>query len=215
VSYLPEQPEPLAAQRERDLVVVHLQELVGRGDLDLHRFSELTGEVLAARTTAELARIVATTPCPVPLTPAHERLDEPLILEVNHGQLKMNGRWQLGRQTVAIVSHGQMILDLTSAEWDDREVELDLRVDHGQLVVTVPRAVRVRWRQLSASVVNHLDDGGVLPGAPTLQVRTEVHSGQIVFRSSKPIARSPAHRRPRGLRGWLSRRRARRAISFD
>jgi hypothetical protein len=170
---------------DRRVIVDHLVLLAASRRLDPAEFADLVDGVYSADSHEELATSVVASPSPVHMTPPDLCLDEPLEIEVGHGQVKLERRWQLGADTTVTVGHGQAILDLTKAEWDSPVVQLELLVRFGQAIVTVPDGVRVTFGRLAANVVNKLRDTTLLPGAPELHINAEVAHGQIILRSPK------------------------------
>jgi hypothetical protein len=183
------------SEGERGAVLDHLQGLVGRGQLSLDRFGPLADEVLVADSLPALASVVQRLPGVVRFSPPERRLSEPLTVGVATGSVRLERPWQLGAETHAWVGTGEIILDLTKAEWDAGEVLLDLAAGTGQIIVTVPDGVAVRFLSVGGNVQNRLPDRTPLPGAPLLSVRTQVRTGRIVLRP-------PATTRPRR---WFAR----------
>lgn len=187
-----------ASDVQRDSLLVHLRELVGRGTIELDHFEVLAVAVTAAVTVDDLAEVMATVPPIVPMTAQARRLAEPLRLKTGTGTLEMRGRWQVGKTTKALVGTGKMVLDLTEAELDDREIELTVDVATGRAEVIVPNGIDVQLVRVSGSVKNKLGVIVALPGAPRIRISANTATGTIVLCRPRPPKR----------RWWRRRRRS-------
>lgn len=148
-----------ATDEQREGVLAHLRELVGRGSVDLDH--------------------------------------EPLVLRTMTGSLKMRGRWQVGATTKASVASGNMVLDLTEAEFDDVEIDLSLKVATGNIKVIVPHGIDVQLVRVTGQLKNKLGPIVALPGAPIIRISATVATGNISLRHPRP---------PKPQRWWRRRR---------
>jgi hypothetical protein len=178
-------------------VLLHLRELVGRGTLELDHFEILTSVVLGAASTADLADVMARVPPVVAMTPGARRLSQPLELRTYTGNLRMEGRWQVGKVTNATVATGGMLLDLTDAELDDREIDLTVKVATGSATLIIPYGIEVQLVRVAGTVKNRLGTSIAPPGAPLLRLHLTSATGTIRLRRPEVGKRSWWRRRLR------------------
>ena len=187
-----------ATDEQREGVLVHLRELVGRGVIDFDLFDVLATVTVEAVSVADLADVMSKVPPLVPMTAPDKRLGEPLELRTMTGSLKMVGRWQVGQVTNAIVATGSMVIDLTEAVLDDDEIDLTITVATGSARVVIPYAMDVQLVKVSGGVKNKLGASVAPPGAPLLRIRATAVTGSITLR--RPTL-------PSAGRWWRRRRR--------
>lgn len=123
----------------RSRAVGSLRALVAAERIDSAQFEGAVAVVLQARTEAELAELLRSLPSPLAMTPAERRRGGPLKLGGGYGRLRMEGRWQVARQTSISVELGSVTVDLTNAEFDDRIVDLKVCIGWGPLGSSCPR----------------------------------------------------------------------------
>jgi hypothetical protein len=124
-----------ARQRATGLV----RELYAAGAIDADRLDTSAGEVLAARSEAELAGVIRSLPGPVTLTSQERQLARPLEIHSGIGRLRLAGRWQLARETHISADLGSISLDLTQAEFDDHVIDLHVYTGWGSITIIVPQ----------------------------------------------------------------------------
>ena len=198
----PVSPEPVD-DSERLAAVARLHDLVGTSGLSLERFSASLEQVLAASDQADLEMAMAALPSLVRLTPASRRLSQPLKLDAGIGKLRLGAGWQLAAETEVTASTGKVWLDLTSATWDARQIDLRLRVKTGKIEVIIPKGVAVQI--VSATNRVTLDNlVPPVPGAPVLRVTASTSTGGGRIRlAHEPQQRAKSH--------WWRRHKASRA----
>jgi hypothetical protein len=182
---------------ERTAAVEHLGELLRADLIDLDDFDSATGSVLAATTAGELALVLAALPSPVRMTPAHRRLDQPLVIESHSGAVKMSSTWQLARETMVSTRSGAVVLDLGAAEFDDMVVDLHVTVSSGAVDIIVPFGVGVQLVAVSgqsSALRNDLGPTMALPGLPLVRLHLTTSSGAVKLRRPRP---------PRTRRRWF------------
>ena len=148
------------SDQEREAVVARLNAATAEGRLTLEEFGERAGQAYAARTVADLARLVDdlpstalpstalattaldTTGVTAPVLPAARRRP-PSAEVVPVGTIKRTGRWRLEQDTRFDVVVGTAKLDLRQAELAGAEVALHVSTVVGSVKVWVPRGVRV------------------------------------------------------------------------
>ncbi len=192
---IPLPPEPVD-DGDRLAAIARLHDLVSGGGLSLEGFSAGLEQVLAANDQADLEAAMAALPSLVRLTPASRRLSQPLRLDAGISRLEPGAGWQLAAQTTVTSSTGRVRLDLTTASWDAREIDLVLRTSTGKFTVVVPEGVavqvvsatgRVRWDNLLPPV----------PGSPVVRVTaaTSTGGGRIKFEHPSPHVKTRWWRR--------------------
>lgn len=174
---LPVETEPAISEDVRQRGIDVLQGLLASGKVDLDRFQSALDGLLAARTYTDFAGVVRTLPPPVAFTQAARRRQEPLEISTSMGEVRLKGRWQVGRLTKIRTGTGMVIIDLTEAEFDDWDVEIDVHTNMGWVTVIAPRGVDVRQVGKSAAVKSTLDDP--IPGFPVVRLSASSDLGTI------------------------------------
>jgi hypothetical protein len=174
---LPVETEPPISEDVRQRGIDVLQGLLAGGKVDLDRFQSALDGLLGARTYADFASVVRTLPPPVEFTPAARHRQEPLEISTSMGEVRLTGRWQVGRLTKIRTGTGMVIIDLTEAEFDDWDVEIDVHTNMGLVTVIAPRGVDVRQVGKSAAVKSTLDDP--IPGFPVVRLSASTDMGTI------------------------------------
>jgi hypothetical protein len=185
---------------ERQAALDHLRQSVASRGLELEVFSDAASAVLSARTSDELAVVLARTAPVVRMTSPERVLHEPLNLNARSSTLQLTSSWQIARQTKVTCGSGRVVLDLTAAEFDALVVDLDLTCTSGTIDVIVPFAIGVQFVEMSGTsgrIDNRISDNVALPGMPCVRVRARTTSGRITVRRPEP---------PREKRRWFRRR---------
>jgi hypothetical protein len=192
-------------EEDRTAAIDRLQALVRGGSLSLERFSAILEQVLAAVSHSELeAVMLALRPSLVRLTPASQRLSQPLVLQAD-GDLTLGSGWQLAAQTTISVAFGTARLDLTATSWDANLINLRLETQAGAMEVIVPEGVVVQMLGGSGRV--QLESlSPPVPGGPVLRISTFGPTGVIRIRH-------PNKRRAGPVTHWRRRRAAARRSS--
>ena len=94
---LPAETEPPISEGLRQRGIDILQELLADGKVDLDRFRAALDGLLGARTHADFASVVRSLPPPVAFTAAARRRQEPLKVSASIEDVRLKGRWQVGR----------------------------------------------------------------------------------------------------------------------
>ena len=194
---LPVETEPPISEDVRQRGIDVLQGLLASGKVDLDRFQSALDGLLGARTFAEFASVVRSLPPPVEFTPAARRRQDPLEISTSMGEVRLKGRWQVGRLTKIRTGTGMVIIDLTEAEFDAWDVEIDVHTNMGWVTVIAPRGVDVRQVGKSAAVKSTLDDP--IPGFPVVRLSASSDMGTIrVMHPKEKRQRSWRRRRSQG-----------------
>jgi len=161
--------------RQRGIDV--LQELLASGKVDLGRFQAALDGLLGARTHADFASVVRSLPPPVAFTPPARRRQEPLVISTSMSDVRLKGRWQVGRLTKIDTGMGAVTIDLTEAEFDDWDVKIVVDTGMGSITVIAPQGLDVRQVGRSAAVKSTL--GEPIPGFPVVRLSASCGSGTI------------------------------------
>jgi Cell wall-active antibiotics response 4TMS YvqF/Domain of unknown function (DUF1707) len=176
-----------------------LKDLYAAGDIDADRFDAGVAGLLAATSDAELAGVVRSLPPPIALTSPDRRLDQPLEIHSGMRRLRLGGRWQVARETHVSAGLGSVKIDLTEAEFDDRDVELHVLTGWGSITIIVPRGVRVQITRHRGGVDTRLEPP--LPGSPVVLLDATTNIGKIHLRHPRPRELRRRHPAPRGIDG--------------
>jgi hypothetical protein len=90
-------------------------------------------------------------------------------------------------------------IDLTEAEFDDRDVELHVLTGWGSITIIVPRGVRVQITRHRGGVDTRLEPP--LPGSPVVLLDATTNIGKIHLRHPRPRELRRRHPAPRGIDG--------------
>jgi Cell wall-active antibiotics response 4TMS YvqF len=193
---LPAETEPPVSEDLRQRGIDYLQELLATGKVDLDRFQAALDALLGVQTQGDLATVVRSLPAPVEFTPPARRRQEPLEIATAMGEVRLEGRWQVSRLTKIDTGMGGVTIDLTRAEFDDRDVEIVVHTHMGTITVIVPRGLEVRPVGRSGPVDAALDPP--IPGFPIVRLSATCDMGTI-------RVMHPAQKRQRRRR-WPRRR---------
>lgn len=196
---LPAETEPPISEDLRQRGIDVLQELLASGKVDLDRFQAALDEMLGARSHADFASVVRGLPPPVPFTPPARRREEPLNISTSMDDVRLKGRWQVGRLTKIHTGMGGVTIDLTEAEFDDWDVNIVVYTGMGSVTVIAPRGLDVRQVGRSAAVKSTLEEP--IPGFPVVRLSASCGRGSIRL----------MHPREKRQRRWGWRRRPSRA----
>src|SRR4029077_7104939 len=147
------------SDRERDVVVVRVQDAFAEGRLDDAEFDERTRAALTARTHADLDALLADLPAgpaapgPAPAPPGPGRFAVALKSSVRRA-----GRWRVPERYTTVVYKGGGWLDLRAAELSG-PVTTFLAVAYKSRVTTlVPASVRVEMTGFGVTQGTEEDD---------------------------------------------------------
>ncbi|HEY7260730.1 MAG TPA: DUF1707 domain-containing protein [Trebonia sp.] len=192
---LPTETEPLISEDLREREIDVLQGLLASGKVDLDRFQRALDALMRARTHADFASVVRSLPPPVQFTPAAQRREEPLKISTSMGDVRLEGRWQVGRLTKISTGLGNVTIDLTEAEFDDWDVKMVVDVNMGSIRVIAPWGLDIRQVGRSSAVKSTLQEP--IPGFPVVRLSASCNRGTIHL----------THPREKRQRRWGWRRR--------
>jgi hypothetical protein len=196
---LPVEAEPPISEDLRQCAIDAAQRLVAGGKLNLDGFQAVLDRLLDARTHADVASVFRSLPPPVEFTPPARRRQEPLEVSTSMGEVRLTGRWQVGRLTKIETGMGAVTIDLSEAEFDDWEVDIVVHTKMGSITVIAPRGVDVR--QVGKSGAANSTLGPPIPGFPVVRLSASSDMGTIRL----------MHPKEKRQRGWGRRRRSRNA----
>jgi hypothetical protein len=174
---LPAETGPPVSEDVQQRGIDFLQGLLASGKVDLDRFQKALGALLEARTQDDFASVVRGLPSPVEFTSPARRRQEPLEISTSMGDVRLEGRWQVSRLTRIDTGMGSVTIDLSQAEFDDREVEIVVRTGMGTVTVIVPRGLEVRPVGRSGPVNATLEPP--IPGFPVVRLSATSNMGAI------------------------------------
>lgn len=174
---LPAEGEPLVSEDLREREIEVLQGLLASGTVDLNRFQTALDGLLRVRTHADFASLVRSLPPPVPFTPAVRRRQEPLEISSGMGDVRLAGRWQVGRLTKIETGMGNVTIDLTEAEFDDWDVKIVVRVGMGSVTIIAPEGLDVRQVGKVSAATSTLREP--VPGFPVVRLSASCNMGTI------------------------------------
>lgn len=175
-------PQRRASDADRSQFAELVQAAVGDGRLDLTEADERLTQVYAARTIAELTRIVADLgTAPGPTQPPQRAV---LELRTRSARVRQDGPWQVPPHVVAEAASGQVRLDFTAAVCPPREIRVDATCRSGSILVIVPRGweVRVEQQETRSGRVRNKVTEPARPGAPLIRLYASTTSGRVVAR---------------------------------
>jgi Domain of unknown function (DUF1707)/Cell wall-active antibiotics response 4TMS YvqF len=193
-----------ASDAERDATIEHLSAATGDGRLTLAEFSQRMELATAARTRADLDRLVtdlpadAATTATAPAGTAAGSASAPASWHVSPvGGLRVHGPWRMDRHVIVVSIVGGTRLDLSEAQLAAPEVTLTKVSLVGGTRITVPPGIRVEASGFSL-VGGTRVEGGPEPGpaAPTVHIRAfSLVGGVRIYRSGQQSAPSRRDRR--------------------
>lgn len=174
---LPVEAGPPVSDDLRRRAIDLLQGFLVSGKVDLDRFQQALDRMLEAQTEDELASVVRSLPPPVELTPPARRRQEPLEISASMSEVRLEGRWQVSRTTKISAGMGPVTIDLTGAEFDDRDVEIVVHTTMGAITVVVPRGFDVRLVGRNGAVQTTVEPP--VPGFPVVRLSATSDMGRI------------------------------------
>lgn len=135
------EPEPRASHEDRERVVERLKDAAGDGRLDLEELDERVGSALSARTTRQLAVLVADLQEAPGAHPA--RAKDVVRIEVTGSNAVREGPWIVPR-TLEVQAHlGNVRLDLTSAVLSHPDLQIVARMHLGNLTIITRPGIEI------------------------------------------------------------------------
>jgi len=200
-----------ASDAERDAALERLSTATGDGRLTLEEFSQRMDRAAAAKTRAELDRLVADLPtgAGAASSAAAGRGPGRTSWHISPiGGLRASGPWRMERSVVVVSLIGGADLDLSQAQLAAPEVILTKVSLLGGVSVAVPPGIRVEVSGFSLIGGTSLDAGPEPgPGAPTVRIRAfSLLGGTRIYRG-RPTRQREGLAEGSGM-DWRSQRRA-------
>lgn len=175
----------LIAMREDDRhrATEFLKEVYAAGHIDADRFDAHLSGLLSADSDADVALVIRDLPAPVAFTDPDRRLTDKLEIHGGMRGVRLTGRWQLAKETHVSTELGNVRIDLTGAELDDRVVDLHVYTGWGRITVIVPRGVAVQLVHHHGAVDTKL--APPVPGLPVIRLDATTNIGRIRLRHPK------------------------------
>jgi len=163
-----------ASDAERDATVDRLSAATGAGRLTLEEFSQRMEQATAAKTRAELDRLVADLPVDTgsaSTTVATQSRTTPSWHVSPVGGLSVSGPWRMDRHVISVSIVGGAHLDLSQAQLAAPEVTLTKVSLVGGVWVEVPQGIRVQVSRFSLVGGTRIAGGPEPgPGAPIVHI---------------------------------------------
>jgi hypothetical protein len=151
---LPAEAERPLSEDLRQCGIVVLQGLFATGKVDEDVFQHSLDSLLRISTEGEFASMMRSLPPPVALTSPAQRRQQPLQITTHMGEIRLDGRWQVGHLTTIDTDMGSVIVDLTEAEFDDWDVEIVVHTHMGMITVIAPPGLDIRLVGRNGPVTN-------------------------------------------------------------
>ena len=168
---MPDAPEVLASDAERESALARLRDAVGEGRLTLEELAERVEAALGARTRSELEAVAADLPAAAP-APSERKRGTRWVLGILGGDDRA-GRWRIAERCTVVNVMGGADLDLREAIVEGDHTDILVVSLMGGSNITVPEGVEVEMGGFALMGGNALKAQGPVParGAPTVRVR--------------------------------------------
>jgi|SRR5215207_1771232 len=193
-------PVRRASDADRERTAEELRRAAGAGQLTMDEVDERLHSAYAARTCAELERLVADVEVVAPASRVPVRRGDGgarWVVSIMSGAGRA-GRWRLAPRCTALNIMGGSDLDLNDAELSDETTELRVYSIMGGSDIYVPDGMNVEVSELAFMGGNDVDVGDTLPdpGGPVLHVRLFSLMGGSDVRRERKRARKRRHGLP-------------------
>jgi catechol 2,3-dioxygenase-like lactoylglutathione lyase family enzyme len=197
-------PELRVADADREQVAERLRSAAGEGRLTVDELDERLDAAFAARTRADLDRLVADLPAdphpgaaarPLPVVPGEGGTRWIISIMSGHDR---RGRWRVGPKVININFWGGSDLDFNDAELSAVRTEVRIFSIMGGAAVYVPDGLEVEISQFALMGGNDVELGAArpAPGGPVLHLRlfslwggTDVRRGRRLSRAERRAQR--------------------------
>ncbi|RBQ18404.1 DUF1707 domain-containing protein [Spongiactinospora rosea] len=163
---------------ERDQVVELLQQAFADGRLTSQEMEERIAHALAARSRGDLAALTAD------LGGAVAEPERVVELKGTGGRITRTGAWRVPRALRVESEYGGVVLDLTHAVIEHPVVEIELSLDYGSALLTVPHDTEVdvdrvecQWGRVVCRAPKRQK-----PGGPRIRLTGKLGYGRLKVR---------------------------------
>lgn len=171
-----------ASDAERDAAVGRLQVAFAEGRLTDEEFDDRMRLALAARTHADLGRLLADLPASAPAVPrpaAPSPGPEPSRYAIAYkNTLRHAGRWRVPGTFRAVVYKGSGLIDLRAAELTEPLTTIVAVAYKSDIEVIVPPGIRVEVSGVGTTRDDDWD-GALAADAPIVHVRAIAYKGRV------------------------------------
>ncbi|MCW2984256.1 MAG: hypothetical protein JWR63_1826 [Conexibacter sp.] len=195
-----ETPELRASDADRDQAAELLRDAAGQGRLTVEELNERLDEAFAARTRAELERLVADVvvpgePAALPVRPGEGGTRWLISIMSGHDR---RGHWRVGPKVINFNFWGGSEIDLNDAELSVPRTEIHIISIMGGADVWVPDGLEVEVSDVSLMGGNDIKLGRErpAPGGPVVHLRlfslmggTSVRRGRKLTRAERRAAK--------------------------
>ena len=180
------QPEVRASDADREAVIARLEKALGEGRIDLDEFGQRASATYAARTTAELDRLLGDLPSDAPRRPEIVGTRGPEEVSLVFGDIVLSGGSTAPRRAGTVF--GDIRIDLRGLRTDADRVELALSTVFGDIEVIVSEGVDAELQGRTIFGDRKVDLAPVrrLEGTPLVVVRGRTIFGDLRLRSLAP-----------------------------
>jgi hypothetical protein len=185
--YRAEPPSMRASDQERDATVQRLQVAFAEGRLTDEEFDDRMRTALAARTHADLDKLLADLPATtapvVPRPPAPVAGPKPGRNAVAYkNTMRYSGRWRVPGRFRAIVYKGSGVLDLRAAELTEPITVIRAVAYKSDIEIIVPPGIRV---EVDGFGVNREEEwsGDLVSDAAIVHIKAIAYKGRVETRT--------------------------------
>lgn len=202
--------QPDITDDERDRVVALLRLHCTEGRISLDEFSDRAGLAYAAKSSAELDRIVYDLPVPWRDEPAprsasagagrsaattaaagkpRKRRKPMRAVVAVFSESAKRGRFRIDDASAAVAVFGECTIDLSDALIESPEVTVAAVAVFGEVTVIVPEGIHVELEGLAVFGERRFDVRGArpVPGSPTVVVKAYACFGEVRVRSRRGL----------------------------
>jgi hypothetical protein len=183
-----EPPAVRASDAEREAAITRLQKALGEGRIDLDEFGQRASATYAAKTTAELDRVLFDLPVDAPRPPEIVGTRGPEEVGLVFGDVVLSGGTTAPRRASTVF--GDITIDLRGMRTDADRVDLELSTVFGDIEVIVSEGVDAQLHGRTVFGDRKVDLAPVrrLEGTPLIVVRGRTIFGDLRLRSLAPGA---------------------------
>ncbi|GAA4212171.1 DUF1707 domain-containing protein [Microbispora amethystogenes] len=181
-----------ASDSNREQVAALLGEALSNGQLSHDEYSERLDTLYQAKTVGELdvlthdLQVDRHRPAATPVSYHPDATSEPESVVAVFGGAVRKGRWRVRRRTRALAVFGGVQFDLTSAEFEAKEVEITVNAIFGGAEIIVPEGVELRCHGTGIFGGFDVNNGpDIDPSAPVVVVRGLALFGGVSGRTKR------------------------------